>query len=64
MYKSNNDPIEYKEVPVPKPALDEVLINIKYTGGELQDLIWFDTWFRLLLLDPSLPYRSSRRGPS
>ncbi|PUU74200.1 hypothetical protein B9Z19DRAFT_1133735 [Tuber borchii] len=32
MYKSNNDPIEYKGVPVQKPAPDKVLINIKYTG--------------------------------
>ena len=35
MYKSNNVPIKDKKVPVPKPAVDEVLINIKYTGGEL-----------------------------
>ena len=41
MYKSNNDPIKYKKVPVPKLAPDEVLINIKYTGGELGDLIRF-----------------------
>ena len=31
------------KVPVPKTGLDEVLINIKYTGGELGDLIWFDS---------------------
>ena len=63
IYKSN-DPIEYKKVFVRKPGPDEVLINIKYTGGELQDFIWFDSWFRLLILDPSLPYQSSRKGPS
>ena len=43
MYKSNNDPIEYKKVPVSKPAPDEALLNIKYTRGELRDLIWFDS---------------------
>ncbi|PUU79712.1 hypothetical protein B9Z19DRAFT_1081123 [Tuber borchii] len=31
IYKSNNDLIEYDKVPVPKPAPDKVLINIKYT---------------------------------
>jgi propanol-preferring alcohol dehydrogenase len=25
-------PLEYKQIPVPKPASDEVLINVKYTG--------------------------------
>ena len=49
IYKSNNDPIEYKKVPVPKPGPDEVLINIKYTGGEFRDLIWFDSYFPLLI---------------
>ena len=39
IYKSNNDPIEYKKVQVPKPDPDEDLINIKYTRGKLQDLI-------------------------
>ena len=64
IYKSNNDPILYKKVLVLKPGLDEVLINIKYTGGQLLDLIWFDSSFRLLILDPSLPYPSSRKSPS
>ena len=49
IFKNHNDPIEYKKVPVPKPGPDEVLINIKYTGGELRDLIWFDIWFALLI---------------
>ena len=43
MYKSNNDPIEYKKVPVLKPAPDKVLINFKYTKGELRDLIQFNS---------------------
>ena len=25
-------PVEYKEIDVPKPASDEVLVNIKYSG--------------------------------
>ncbi|PUU79710.1 hypothetical protein B9Z19DRAFT_1124803 [Tuber borchii] len=32
IFKSNNDPIDYKKVPAPKSAPDKVLINIKYTG--------------------------------
>jgi len=54
---------EYKKVPVPKPGPDEVLINIKDTGGELRHLFWFDGWFPVINLDLSLPYRSSRKSP-
>lgn len=25
-------PLEYKQIPVPKPGPDEVLVNVKYTG--------------------------------
>lgn len=32
VFNKNNDPIEYKQIPVPKPGPDEVLVNIKYTG--------------------------------
>lgn len=26
-------PIEYKQIPVPKPGPDQALINVKYSGG-------------------------------
>jgi propanol-preferring alcohol dehydrogenase len=26
-------PINFKEIPVPKPGPDQVLVNIKYSGG-------------------------------
>lgn len=32
VFEKSNGPIEYKQVPVPTPGPDEVLINIKYTG--------------------------------
>lgn len=32
VFEKNNGPIEYKQIPVPKPGPDEVLVNIKYTG--------------------------------
>lgn len=33
VFETNGGPIMYKEVPVETPGPDEVLINIKYTGG-------------------------------
>ena len=32
VFANNNDPLEYKKIPVPKVGHDEVLINIKFTG--------------------------------
>jgi propanol-preferring alcohol dehydrogenase len=32
VFKTNNAPLEYKRIPVPKVGQDEVLINIKYSG--------------------------------
>lgn len=32
IFEKSNGPIEFKQVPVPTPGPDEVLINIKYTG--------------------------------
>ena len=32
VFEKKGGPIEYKEIPVPKPGPDEVLVNIKYSG--------------------------------
>lgn len=32
VFETSGGPIEYKQVPVPTPGPDEVLVNIKYTG--------------------------------
>lgn len=32
VFKTNNAPLEYKKIPVPEVGLDEVLINVKYSG--------------------------------
>lgn len=32
VFEKSNGPIEYKQVPVPTPGPDEVLVNIKFTG--------------------------------
>lgn len=32
VFEKNNGPVEYKQIPVPKPGPNEVLVNIKYTG--------------------------------
>jgi hypothetical protein len=34
VYETNKGPIEYKQIPVPQPGPDEVLVNIKFSGGE------------------------------
>jgi hypothetical protein len=33
VFDKHNGPIELKQIPVPKPGPDQILINIKYTGG-------------------------------
>lgn len=32
VFEKKGGPIEYKEIPVPKPGPDEVLVNIKFSG--------------------------------
>jgi len=32
VFEKTGGPLEYKQIPVPKPGPDEVLVNIKYTG--------------------------------
>jgi len=32
VFEKNGGPVEYKQIPVPKPGPDEVLVNIKYSG--------------------------------
>jgi len=34
VFAENRGPIELKQIPVPVPGPDEVLVNIKYTGGK------------------------------
>lgn len=38
VFDRSNGPIEYREVPIAKPGPDEVLVHIKYTGGEFS--VW------------------------
>lgn len=33
VFEKNNGPIEYKQIAVPTPGPDQVLVNIKFTGG-------------------------------
>ena len=32
VFEKSGGPIDYKEIPVPKPGPDEVLVNIKFSG--------------------------------
>jgi propanol-preferring alcohol dehydrogenase len=34
VFEKHGGPIELKQIPVPTPGPDEILVNIKYTGGE------------------------------
>nr|ADM08009.1 alcohol dehydrogenase [Candida maltosa] len=41
VFESNNGKLEYKDIPVPKPKPNELLINVKYSGVCHSDLhIW------------------------
>lgn len=45
VFTENRGPIEFKQIPVPVPGPDEVLINIKYTGVCHTDLhAWKGDW--------------------
>lgn len=32
VFQTNGGPVELKQIPVPEPGPDEVLVNIKYSG--------------------------------
>lgn len=45
VFEKNGGPIEYKQIPVPTPGPDEILINVKYTGVCHTDLhAWKGDW--------------------
>ncbi|CCK72564.1 alcohol dehydrogenase ADH5 KNAG_0K02000 [Huiozyma naganishii CBS 8797] len=45
IFESNGGPLEYKEIPVPKPKANELLINVKYSGVCHTDLhAWHGDW--------------------
>lgn len=45
IFYENNGPLEYKDIPVPTPAPNELLINIKYSGVCHTDLhAWKGDW--------------------
>ncbi|GME78737.1 unnamed protein product [[Candida] boidinii] len=45
IFETNGGPLEYKEIPVPKPKPTEILINVKYSGVCHTDLhAWKGDW--------------------
>lgn len=45
IFYENNGPLEYKDIPVPKPKANELLINVKYSGVCHTDLhAWHGDW--------------------
>ncbi|CCH45865.1 Alcohol dehydrogenase [Wickerhamomyces ciferrii] len=45
IFDKNNGPLEYKDIPVPKPKPNEILINVKYSGVCHTDLhAWKGDW--------------------
>ncbi|CCX10586.1 Similar to Alcohol dehydrogenase 1; acc. no. P41747 [Pyronema omphalodes CBS 100304] len=59
VFDKHNGPIELKQIPVPKPGPDQILINIKYTGVCHTDLhAWKGDW----PLDVKLPLVGGHEG--
>ncbi|KAM3162576.1 Alcohol dehydrogenase 1 [Lachancea thermotolerans] len=45
VFETNGGELEYKDIPVPKPAANEILINVKYSGVCHTDLhAWKGDW--------------------
>ncbi|CCE82093.1 Piso0_002789 [Millerozyma farinosa CBS 7064] len=45
VFETNGGPLEYKEIPVPKPAPNEILIHVRYSGVCHTDLhAWKGDW--------------------
>lgn len=45
VFETNGGPLEYKEIPVPEPKANEILINVKYSGVCHTDLhAWKGDW--------------------
>ncbi|KAG7704926.1 hypothetical protein KL950_004099 [Ogataea haglerorum] len=45
VFETNGGPIEYKEIPVPKPKPNEILVHVKYSGVCHTDLhAWKGDW--------------------
>ncbi|CDK28546.1 unnamed protein product [Kuraishia capsulata CBS 1993] len=45
VFETHGGPLEYKEIPVPKPKANEILINVKYSGVCHTDLhAWQGDW--------------------
>jgi len=59
VYETNKGPIEYKQIPVPQPGPDEVLVNIKFSGVCHTDLhAWQGDW----PLETKLPLVGGHEG--
>ncbi|CAM9011055.1 hypothetical protein WICANDRAFT_30689 [Wickerhamomyces anomalus NRRL Y-366-8] len=45
VFETNGGPLEYKDIPVPKPKPNEILVNVKYSGVCHTDLhAWKGDW--------------------
>ncbi|ODV83924.1 hypothetical protein CANARDRAFT_177359 [[Candida] arabinofermentans NRRL YB-2248] len=59
IFETNGGPIEYKQIPVPVPKSNEILINVKYSGVCHTDLhAWKGDW----PLDTKLPLVGGHEG--
>ena len=44
VFETDGGPYKLKEIPVPTPAADQILVNIKYSGVCHTDLQIFHAW--------------------
>ncbi|EMG47886.1 Alcohol dehydrogenase 1 [Candida maltosa Xu316] len=59
VFESSGGPLEYKDIPVPKPKANELLIHVKYSGVCHTDLhAWHGDW----PLDTKLPLVGGHEG--
>ncbi|KAG5366785.1 Alcohol dehydrogenase 2 [Yarrowia sp. B02] len=63
VFEEVNGPLLYKDIPVPTPASDEILVKVQYSGVCHSDLsIWKGDWAQQLRFSPKMPLVGGHEG--